>query len=529
MLGTGNSGQYEYDEYLKLVASRYGSLSTDPIFTTDVQNLFEIYLSGFATDERQYHNCNACRKFMETYGGLVTINAEGQAVPLFWAVGDAPALYHDAIRRVRKAVVQAAVNGVFYSSDKRWGSGATSSEKHGCTFTHYCVMNLNVWKNKIQTPYQAMAEKAEDRKNVLRALAEFPREVVDKAIKILEADVLYRAEKVIGPAKFLQRLHQERDSATDKQTKQNLMWRSIALAPAGFCHPRASMIGTLLEDLASGTDLEDCIMAFGKKMHPLKYQRPTAAPSQQSIDQAEKIVEELGLRKAFARRYARLDEIEAFWTPTAISQAQGGDKLFGSVKAKGQTKLPDASLKLPLQKTTFVKFQAEVLPRAIQIDLYTPYHGSYTGVLTAVHEDAPRLFHWNHPFSWYLWASGSTASQWGLKANSWVQVNAISYKPAFWFGSTYTNESKKRILFMLDGARESKPAQLCLFPEIIRSELHNVRKVIEAYSHQGTPDGAKEGTANGISYGGSSDSWGARVRVTDLDGDTREYLIDRWD
>lgn len=40
------------------------------LYTSDVQNLDQVYLSGFAkAADRQYHNCNACKSFLRRYGG----------------------------------------------------------------------------------------------------------------------------------------------------------------------------------------------------------------------------------------------------------------------------------------------------------------------------------------------------------------------------------------------------------------------------------------------------------------------------
>ena len=62
-----------------------------------------------------------------------------------------------------------------------------------------------------------------------------------------------------------------------------------------------------------------------------------------------------------------------------------------------------------------------------------------------------------------------------------------------------------------------------LFPETLRSELREVRSVIEAHSNKTkVPPG---GNANGIAFGGSNP---IRLRVTTVGG-TAEYIVDRFD
>ena len=74
------------------------------------------------------------------------------------------------------------------------------------------------------------------------------------------------------------------------------------------------MIGTLLEDLATGMDFATVSARFAAKMHPLKYLRPQAAPRAGNIADAEKIVAKLGIARSLERRFARIDEIETLWT-----------------------------------------------------------------------------------------------------------------------------------------------------------------------------------------------------------------------
>ena len=78
-------------------------------------------------------------------------------------------------------------------------------------------------------------------------------------------------------------LHEARASKRGPAA-DNLTWLAVATAPAGFCHVRSSMIGTLLEDVAAGMPFDAIKQRFDAKMHPLQYQRPTAMPSVPSIN-----------------------------------------------------------------------------------------------------------------------------------------------------------------------------------------------------------------------------------------------------
>jgi hypothetical protein len=129
--------------------------------------------------------------------------------------------------------------------------------------------------------------------------------MLDQALRLLEADALARSEKFIGPVKWLRALH---DRPTG-QRGENVLWRAIAAAPEGYCHPKASVIGPLLNDIASGLPFAKIKARFDAKMAPLRYQRPQAAPAALNIKAAEARVEKLAIAPALERRFARIEDL----------------------------------------------------------------------------------------------------------------------------------------------------------------------------------------------------------------------------
>jgi hypothetical protein len=521
----GNLDDEIYSAFLDRVRARFLlNVGTGPLFTTNVEGLWDIYLDTFLAGNRQYHNCNSCRHFIERFGGLVTIGDNGIAHPAIWNVDDADILHADAFAKMEHAVRRATVNGVFFSPLPEWGSDVTGIWRH----LHVVPPKELVFDSRTQSADQAMAEKREDFKNVQRALEEFSPPMLAQALSLLNADALYRSEKVLGPARWLMNLHAMIDAHKGRRT--NLVWRAVATAPVGFCHPRSSMIGTLLEDLAQGLPFETVARRFKDKMDPLQYQRPQAPPTMGNIEQAEKIIAKLGIEKSLERRYARVEEIEALWRPV-VDPAQQRGGVFGHLKPK-DSKTP-APMTISGPSMTFEKFRRTLMTSAKSMDMYVPNVGSFSALLTAVHPDAPPILQWDreeqrNPFSWYLYPGGSPASNWGLPAYDWVSVTAIALWPQRWFGGTYANQ-KDGAIFVLQGAKDGRAALsgTGLFPEILRSELHSIRATIEAYSRAAKPEGIAEASACGLSI--QADHLQVRLRVTDFVGTRVNLHLDRWD
>jgi hypothetical protein len=291
------------------------------------------------------------------------------------------------------------------------------------------------------------------------------------------------------------------------------------------------MIGTLLEDIASGMDFADVSRRFQSKMHPLQYQRPQAAPSAGTIAQAEKIVGQLGAAGSLARRFARIDEVQALWKPKQTPETKG-EGVFGHLKAKGAPE--PLNMTIPPQTMTWDKFSRTVLPDADSIEFYArAARDHYAVLLTAVNPDAPPILQWDdpehrNPVSWYVWHGGSAPEQFGLRTGSLVPVSAVTFKPSMW-GDPEGKHSHQgqAVIFLLEGAKETRQSGAALFPEILKAEFHGVRSVIEAYSRSAEIEGIENSTACGILLQKGS-NWEHMFRVT-TKGKAVDYRLDRWD
>lgn len=148
------------------------------------------------------------------------------------------------------------------------------------------------WKHPLQTAGQAMAEKRQNHHALCRALADFGADAVKQSLRVLQAEALYRSEKYLGIATWLDQLHKHMATATTPCLRANLIWKAVATAPPGFCHVRSTMIGTLLEDIVAGLPFDALKRRFAEKMHPRRGDLIV-----RSVDLVCKKAEGTGLRK----------------------------------------------------------------------------------------------------------------------------------------------------------------------------------------------------------------------------------------
>lgn len=520
-----NSDNDNYPKFEQCVKNTFKKAieNNEPLFTTDVSGLYDLYLNNLPEEARQHYTCTACRHFIERYGGLVTISDTGITTSAIWSE-EVPTFFKRSILSMKKAVESAKVNGVFMSIDAVLGTPVTGE------WTHLSIElpSNRLFIEKVNSLNAVIAEKKTDFPILMSGIIEYPIEAVEQAYNLLNTEALYRSEKVLGVASWLLELHRARNLTANKKLKDNIVWKAVATAPPGFCHIKSTMIGTLLDDIVAGIPFETVCKRFSEKMNPVQYQRPQAAPTTGNIKRAEEIVKKLGIEQSLDRRFARIEEVKLIWKPEEEAPREESG-VFSHLKAKDNKEIP--KMETPAVKITWKKFSDTVLPTAKSIEYSVNFKDGFSAILTANNYDAPPIIQWDvtgnrNPFSHYMYQGDSTANQWNLDTGL-CKVTGICHEPSMW--SDGFEHHGKAVFFLLDGAkdREYKSCGNSLFPEILKSELREIRSTIEAYSRSAEILGYEEASACGIRLQGGL-NWNARVKVYTEFG-IQNYVLDRWD
>lgn len=217
------------------------------------------------------------------------------------------------------------------------------------------------------------------------------------------------------------------------------------------------------------------------------------------------------------RVFLTLDQVPKsaiLWAPTSASSVSiassttlcenkepSKPKLFANLLPTKSEK-PNPYTDAPMKDISFRQFALKVLPTVSTIEVLPtnptrPYFFT-TGKpgskpIFSFHADAEG----SHTASWYTWGSALPPSHASLKV-AYTSVKAIITFPHMWDALAAPEvfdeekvESFKfkrhgiRLLFVLEGAKEKRPQTLCLFPTLMKGELHSVRKTVEAFSNKG--------------------------------------------
>ncbi len=508
--GHDGHGYEIFLEHLSCIIERH---KPDHLFTTnaDPELLWMMYLNAFQISggERQHYNCSACREFVKHYGHLAVFNPITNEVDsAIWNLdqlsdGLTQSL-RGAINEMRRYVARAKITGVFHHGQMMMGTPFNQS-KMGVSWYHmHTIMSMEkVYKKATMTANQKMAADREEYRLLWSSLTDYNPTVLDQALMLLSNNVLARSEKVIGPVKFLRKLHHDLDGIKSNQITNARVWYAVASAPAGFCHIRSSMAGTLLDDLMNGLDQAEVKRRFDAKMHPLQYQRPQAAPTDGNIKRAEEIFAKLGAASALQRRrFATIDDVHTFWrsTPPTKVESQG---IFDDLR-QNKVKLNTTMVSEPI---SWRKFAATILPHVEEMRFYLEDFRRYPFAVctTGTDPEAVPILQWDNlghrnQVSRYFWHGGSNPSHFGITSSGWHYVQALVDHPANWH--LHTDHRSSEVMFALANVRESRTNfGNAIFPEDLKSEFREVRSVIEAYSKKASiDDSSKLGHVAGPTY-----------------------------
>lgn len=507
------------------------------LFRTHNEDLWDIFISNLPEDARQHYICNTCHGFVRRYGGLVTINEDGSITSVIWDPGSTPELFKNSVEALKKKVESSKISGVFCSKDSILGTPCTGEWNHMYANLPYQLKA----DNPLYRPNEIEAEYLEKFKTVMNALKEYTPNTVTTAINIIDNDALFAGDKVLGVAKWFNKVITMWYSNLPSATKTRLLWREVAMAPTGYCHIKSSMIGTLLDDIQDDSmDLDAIRRRFADKMDPLKYMRPQAAPAEANIKRAEEIFAKLGLEKSLDRRFATIDDIDVkLWESKKEEEPRQEGVLFGHLKAKDAINNNNRALLdgLPFKRMTWDRFRQDILPNAVSIEAKLDYSRmNFSTFLTQTNDDAAPILKWDkvdkrNPVSFYLYRNGSTCTSKNI-APGFNEIVAICYDPVAWYSDKPYDIPGNGANFIVKGARdltgETGNVGIALFPEDLIPELHEVRSTIEAYSRSARITLSSDGTGCVALKMPKDFAYDIKLRVKMDDGRTLNIMLDRW-
>lgn len=395
----------------RLVAERFQEIVKAPeVFVVDIDGdaLYTAYLAAFPEGAnplfktKTENDCSTCRHFIRRAGGVVNITSGEMSTVWDTAAGAGQWPYSLVAMRLRDMISSAIIRDIFRTGEqeREFGSKQTRSmdpEGKVVTWNHLYTGEIPkrlraVLPDAARGDYRTTVQVFE------RGLVELTPEAVETVVSLVEANALYRGEEHLRATlefQKMQRMFLETDN------KNRFAWNHAGSPAARF---RNTVIGTLVQDLSEGKDLEFAVKGFETKVAPTNYKRTTALITPMMVKKAMETIASLDLESALERRFATIEDVavtDVLWVDgaaRALMKGGIGDVLMKHAKSSQVEKATDDRAE-DISLEEFVKTN---LPSASSVELF--FAGTLAGNLMSltapIHPEPKQLFRWKNDFAW---------------------------------------------------------------------------------------------------------------------------------
>jgi len=519
-------------------------------------SLTDTYLEGFPQEWRQHHNCNACRKFLETMGALgelKSIDGEMVGVPVFFSGIDLeqiPDHYRQSIKNVMAAITP-YVNAPFILDTKyRFNKGVTGEWSHLAVPEGFAERMIHASGRKFVSLNSGEEDKSPTA--IMGTLTSYYQTLVTALERVgpetaLRVDALFRSDKTLSNVRssfrdqmssfaVLARVYAKTKNAA---IKSNLLWNAAVGGDPAIISFHNTLVGKLCLDIQSGDYSEErAIKNFVEDSKGIKYQRPKGDPSEGLLNVAENLISSMNLERSFERRFLNRDEVDpskvfTIWQkPERPAEEETAVKsaVVDRVRKNLSEDFPGLdNLKKAVDggKISVDKLFRILGSGVVSLQLVAPARScAWVFHTTAVHMDAPLLVRHDtearrNPVLGVGFANPVDPEIVGIRTYTHVDVIGIGSDPVFWEDENNPDRFNMPVLYMAEGSMRSISSS-AIFPNAIISELYPIRKVIEKISDTGRIE-ASEGSLIGYCLVRGSDQ-GIQVIVTKDDTKTMYHL-----
>ena len=309
--------------------------ATGKLFKSSVpgSKMNELYLKGFGIDpifrdpNSSVHNCNQCANFLHRYSNIVAIDENLNIMTIFDADGGEE--YRESFKLMSEALKAAAIEGVFVETYDMLSTSLYYERPISKTQVAYRVgIDHNVKRYTKEEAEKFGVVKTNEIITFYHFSVTIPKEFIDfsgnsvesiranyktaytlfkKTMDTIPVDTLELVRDLINQGSLLDgQTHLPKVEEILKKAKeyQNVpsdkkdIWCWVNSYKFRYAMFKNELIGTLCSDLAEGKELNEACREWNVRVDPANYMRATAPITKQQIAEAQKFVEENGVKGA---------------------------------------------------------------------------------------------------------------------------------------------------------------------------------------------------------------------------------------
>lgn len=375
--------------------------SNNVLLVTDVvkDELYDTYLASFPVGtnpmfrERTEHDCNCCQGFIRKLGNVVAeVNGNLESIwdidpegvdEGYVVVANALSAFVKAYPIVNVLRLQEAQVGVEHNHDGETGQ----------MYNHFYQEMPSAYV--VDRPNHPLNLVLNHKTALTNSLA-IDIGSIELVLELALSQSLYRGEEKVTMLEQWIKLSNEYNQVSDDVKTPWLFTHAVQMGE--FANLRGSAIGTLVEAVSKGEDLNTAVAKYEKMVAPEDYKRSSAPVTQGMIKQAMEKVTELGIEDALPRRFANIDDItinNVLFADNSVKTSMG---VFDAIQP---TKLNVPNLD-KIEEVSIDNFLNNVLPTAtaIEVMVSNDQKNNFVSLVAPVNPDASNILNWGNNFSW---------------------------------------------------------------------------------------------------------------------------------
>lgn len=406
----------KFSAFAKMVAASFQErVKEADVFVVDLDgdDLYLKYLAAFPEGanpifkKNTEHDCSCCKHFVRRAGGVITI--DGGSVHTVWdrAAECAAAPYREVAIIMRDAALAAGVRDVYRvgANEASFGAVQTRSidqeSQRVVTWDHFHTGEIP--RNlRVASPDAERGNFRTTTQVFERGLVELTPDAVETVLSLVNANNLYRGEEHKAAIVQFQKMQRAFLSKGDARERSLFVWTNANSPAARF---RNTVIGTLVQDLSEGQDVDHAVRSFETKVAPQNYKRTTAIITPGMVKKAMETIESLGLESALERRFVVIGDVsvnDVKWIDGAVRPlAKGGigDVLMQHAVSASRSVANDESRAEDIYLDDFV---AKILPESTGVEVLfkSEQVGNLMSLTAPCHPEPKQLFRWSNDFAW---------------------------------------------------------------------------------------------------------------------------------
>ena len=405
----------EFQKIRDLLIAHFKEMTknTDYLFEVDVNKdeLWNTYLNSFPAQTnriyrtRSLYNCSCCRHFIKAIGNVVAIQ-NNQMISI-WDCKVKDSAYQTVFHKLSALIKSHSISNIYLSKSKEVGTlknyqtleDGTIKEWH-----HFYFELPDSFVNQSSASIESRKGIFRDTKNVFqRSLEEISEDSLLTILELIHSNTLYKGtewKKIL--TEFL-KYKKDYQKLANNQEKEIFLWAASAKAGIAIGRLRNHSIGTLLLHVSEGMDLDLAVKKYEQIVAPANYMRPKAIFTKQMLEDAKKVITELGYFDSLGRRYATLDDITInnilFSNKDAAKRIFGTENIFGEME---KDIAPNPKKFSRVEEIPIEKFISDILPTANEMEVYfeNKHRNNMVSLIAPEKKDSKTMFKWNNNFSW---------------------------------------------------------------------------------------------------------------------------------